>query len=346
MMNNLAEDLKQVIDWLKYLLSKWIIIGIISILAGVYGIYLAMKDRPVYESHLTFALEEGNDGLSGAMSLAAEFGFSIGGGQSIFAGENILEIIKSRNIVERTLLSADTLDGKLITLVDWYKKINRPAKVEKNNKYENVSFPVGQDRKSFSYLQDTVLLSLKDNIVNNFLNVGKSDKRTSFFQINFRSFDERFTKVFTEHLLKETIDYYTEIKTRRSKQTLDILESRVAHMKGNVNSAVTDRLVIQDANINPAFLKAQVPVQLKQVDAETYGAAYGELFKNLELARVQYLKEIPLLQVIDDVNYPMKRIKKGKAGNGVKFAIAAGLILSFFFSLIYFFKMMNIIKSK
>lgn len=347
MMNNLAEDLKQVLDWLKYLLSKWLVIGVVSILIGVYGVYVAIKDKPQYESHLTFALEEGNDGLSGAMSLAAEFGFSIGGGQSIFAGENILEIIKSRNIIERTLLSVDTLDKRPVTLADWYRSILKASTVkDKNSNYSNVSFPVGQDRKTFSYLQDTVLITLKEGIVRNFLNVGKADKRTSLFIINFRSPDEHFTKVFTEHLLRETTDYYTEIKTKRSKQTLDILESRVAHMKGNLNSAVTGRLEIQDANINPAFLKAQAPVQIKQVDAETYGAAYAELFKNLEMARVQYLKEIPLLQVIDDVNYPMKRIKLGKAKNGISYAIIGGLLMSFLFSIIYVLKKMNIIKSK
>ena len=70
-------------------------------------------------------------------------------------------------------------------------------------------------------------------------------------------------------------------------------------------------------------------LQKKQVDISVYGGAYGELFKNLELARYQYLKDIPLLQVIDEPRYPMKKIKRGRLLTGLMFAIGASLLTAF-----------------
>ena len=116
----------------------------------------------------------------------------------------------------------------------------------------------------------------------------------------------------------------------KNKETLDILEGRVAAMKGNLNTSITKRATVQDVNINPAFAEAQVPVMKQQANIQTYGAAYGELFKNLELARFQYLNEIPLMQIIDEANYPMEKIKLGKLMTGILFAVI-GCVLFFMF---------------
>jgi hypothetical protein len=58
-----------------------------------------------------------------------------------------------------------------------------------------------------------------------------------------------------------------------------------------------------------------------------YGAAYGEMFKNLELARFQYLNEIPLMQIIDAANYPMEKVTSGKLKMAVLFALLAELLI-------------------
>jgi uncharacterized protein involved in exopolysaccharide biosynthesis len=53
------------------------------------------------------------------------------------------------------------------------------------------------------------------------------------------------------------------------------------------------------------------------------------MFKNLELARFQYLNEIPLMQIIDAANYPMEKIKSGKLKMAVIFAVLAEMLLLF-----------------
>ena len=93
-------------------------------------------------------------------------------------------------------------------------------------------------------------------------------------------------------------------------------------------------------NINTAFANAQIPLLKEQSNTQVYGAVYAEMFKNLEMARFQYLKSIPLMQVIDAADYPMRKIKQGK----LKAAISFSVITTFIFLLIFI--VMNIFTYK
>ena len=109
-------------------------------------------------------------------------------------------------------------------------------------------------------------------------------------------------------------------------------------MKGNVNTSIGNMAETQDVNLNPAFSEAQVPVLKQQTNIRVYGAAYTELFKNLEMARYQYLQQIPLMQIIDDANYPMKKIKASKLKTGFLFALGACFIAFLIIWLRFLFK--------
>jgi uncharacterized protein involved in exopolysaccharide biosynthesis len=319
-------------SWFFYLLKKWWIILLVVTFATSLGILYAWIKKPQYQSSLTFALEEnGGGGISGALSLAAEFGLNLGGSRSIFSGENILQIINSRRVVEKVLLSIDSLDkNNPRTIAQYLLDLNKDEKKKSKKSLDrllSVSFPPGKMRSDFTYLEDSILFVLyKDEILPNLI-AHRPDKKLGIFEIQFTSPDERFTKIFTERILKETSDFYTELRSKKSRQTMEILERRVAALRGNVSSAIIGRSDIQDANLNPAFAAAQAQVQVKQADLSAYGGAYAELFKNLELARYQFLQDMPLLQVIDAADYPMKKIKHGRLFMGIVFGMVAGILV-------------------
>lgn len=333
--NKMYQAIENVKLWFWSLLKKWWLIAVVGFAGGVIGFWMVYSERPKYQSHLTFALEEGGGGMGGALSLAAEFGLTIGSSKNIFEGENILTLLTSRRIVERVLLSVDTLDGKPITMADYFSKISAdstkkiaPAKLSPIAlRLSKVTFPAGQPRSSFSYLQDSVLMNMYRNFsIHGGLKVSKPDKKLNLYEVLVTSYDERFSKVFTDRLITEATDFYVNLKTQKSRETLEILEARVAQIKGSLNTAISSRASIQDANVNPAFQQAQAQLQQKQIDISAYSGTYGELYKNLELARYQYLKDIPLLQIIDAADYPMTRIKRGKLKTSIIFAFAGAFI--------------------
>ena len=313
----------------NFMLSKWLIILIIGIVAGIGGIIYSTYQKPEYKSHLTFALDDGDNGngIGSFLNLASQFGLNIGSGKDIFAGDNILDIMKSRRMVEKVFLTVDTFNNKPYTLIEYYLEISGQRK--SNSKTKNIHFNAGQQRPSFSYQQDSLLYKTylgfsKKNIV-----AERPDRKLSIYEVNVISPDEKFTKDFTDRLVAETNNFYTEIRTKKGKETLDILQKRMDAMKENLNSSIKNKATVQDVNINPAFTEAQVPIQKQQTNIQVYGTAYAEMFKNLELARFQYLNEIPLMQIIDAANYPMEKIKTGKLKTAITFSFISCCIFLF-----------------
>jgi hypothetical protein len=220
----------------------------------------------------------------------------------------------------------DTFNKKPYTLIEYYLERNLKD-YQVNSKTKNIHFPVGQNRNTFTYQQDSLLFRTYQRFSDKYIVAQRPDKKLSIYEVNVTSPNEKFTKDFTDRIVNETNNFYVEIRTKKAKETLNILEDRVAKMKGSLNSSLSGKASLQDININPAFSEAQVPVQKQQANIQVYGAAYGEMFKNLELARFQYLNEIPLMQIIDPAAYPMEKIKIGKIYSAFLFAFLFNLIL-------------------
>lgn len=328
-----------ILSWFRFLLKRSWIIFLFCVIGGILGIIYAITQKPKYEARLTFALvENSGGGLNGVLSLAADFGINVGNGKDIFAGENILSIITSKRVVEGVLMSIDTLPNNNIkTLAQEYFDINdKKTAYKKFPSLQNISFPVGIIRDRYTYHQDSIISLFYDEITKNAINASKPDKKLNIFELKFESKNERFSKIFAERLLDQTTYFYTELRTKRNRETLAILEQRAGSLKGTAYSAISNSANIQDANMNPAFMQQNAVLQKQHLDATVYGNAYSEIFKTLEIARYNYLNEIPLLQVIDQARYPMKKIKLGRLKTGLIAGFTLG-ILSFFVLVTYFY---------
>ena len=317
------------------IVHKWWLICIVGLMGGIIGFIYAKLQKPIYESYLSFALDEGGSegGASGAMGLAAQFGISIGGSQDVFTGDNILEIMQSRRVIERALLSVDSFDNKPMTLIEYYLQKNP----RKNNEI-NIHFYPGEPRSSFSYLKDSILYNTYLEFKNYHITARRPDKRLNIYELLVTSKFEEFSKVFTDKLILETNSFYTEIRSKKSKETLEILEKRVPDMKEKLDETITNKAAIQDANLNTAFANARIPLLKQESNGQVYAAAYAEMFRNLELARFQYLKSIPLMQIIDNADYPMKKIKMSKLKTAIIFSVMADFIFLVIFIIMNFFR--------
>jgi uncharacterized protein involved in exopolysaccharide biosynthesis len=321
--------------------NKWWLFVLIGFLGAIGGYFYALSHRTEYQSYLSFALDEGGSegGSSAALGLAAQFGISLGGSQNIFAGDNILDIIESRRMIEGTLLSVDTFDNKPMTLIEFYlqnERINSPR-----TKTSSIHFYPGESRDTFSYAKDSLLYNTYLVFSQRNIIARRPDKRLNIYELLVTSHNEKFSKVFTDKLMEETNSFYTQIRSKKAGETLQILEKRVPDMKQKLDASIANKAAIQDANLNTPFANAEVPLLKQQSNAQVYSAAYAEMFKNLEVARFQYLQSIPLLQIIDAANYPMKKVKPGKLKMAVIFSV-----LSVFISLIIFISISTFVKRR
>jgi hypothetical protein len=306
-----------------------------GIIGAAIGLTYSFIKKPVYTATLSFALEDekGGGGLGGALGLASSFGLDLGGGGgSIFTGSNLTELFKSRSMVEQTLLTPVSYEGKNISLAEMYIQNNgwRDSWENKPN-FKNTQFLPNADRKNYSRAQDSILGVMYADLSTNGLSVGQKDKKIAIISIDVNSTNELFAKYFTEALVKEVSDFYIETKSKKSRENMDVLERQTDSIRRELNGAITGVAVANDNtfNLNPALNVRRVPSARRQVDVQANTAILTELVKQSELAKVTLRKETPLIQVIDSPILPLKKEKFGKAKG-----IALGGILAGFLTLL------------
>ena len=336
---SLKELLEKGKEWFNYLLSQWKIIVLAGLIGAVLGLAYSFIKKPIYTATLSFALEDekSGGGLGSALGLASQFGFDLGGDAGgMFTGANLVELFKSRTMVEQTLLTPVVVSGDSISLAEMYIRNEEwRDKWNKKPKLENVQFLPNADRKSYTRAQDSIMGVIYTNLSENSLMVAQKDKKVSIINIDVASTDELFAKYFTEALAKEVSDFYIETKSQKARINMDILQKQTDSVRGELNSAITGVAVANDNTfgLNPALNVRRTPSARRQVDVQANTAILTELVKQSELAKVTLRRDTPLIQIIDKPILPLKKERVGKAkgivlgGFLVGFLVVLGLIL-------------------
>ena len=329
---SLKELLQKIKEWYLFLLTKWKLIIAVAFIGGIIGFTYAYFQKPIYKASLTFAMEDekgGGGGLSGALGLASSLGIDLGSsGGGAFAGANLIELMKSRKLVEKTLLSPITVNGKTQSLADYYLEINEAKKGwEEKPLLKDISFPVNADRSKFTLQQDSILNNIFNGIVKTNLTISQKDKKVSIISIEASSTNEIFAKTFCETIARETSEYYVEIKSKKSRTNVEILQHQVDSIRGELNGAITGVAAAADNvfNLNMAMNVKRAPSAHRQIDVQANTAILTQLVTNLELAKVSLLKETPLIQIIDKPILPLEKEKVGK----LKSLILGGFLAGF-----------------
>ena len=122
--------------------------------------------------------------------------------------------------------------------------------------------------------------------------------------------------------------YYVEIKSKKSKMNVDILQHQVDSIRAELNSAITGVAAASDNvfNLNSAMNVKRTPSARRQVDVQANTAILTQLLGNLELAKVTLRKETPLIQIIDRPIFPLEKEKVGKLKSLVLVGFLAGFL--------------------
>jgi uncharacterized protein involved in exopolysaccharide biosynthesis len=330
---SLKELIQKIQEWIAYLKTQWKLIIGIAALGGIIGFAIASFIKPNYLATSTFVLEEDKSsggGLGGAMGLASSFGFDLGGGGGgLFTNSNIIELMKSRLVVEKTLLKPVQIAGKEISLADFYIQYNELKEDwAKKPALANINFPINADRTKFSLLQDSILQVISKELTKENLVIIQKDKKVSIISLTVKTESELFSKLFCEQLLKETSDFYIETKSKKSRLNVDILQHQADSIRAELNGAITGVAAASDNvyNLNPAFNVKRTPSTRRQVDVQANTAILTQLVAQLELSKVSLRKETPLVQLIDRPILPLEKDKVGRLKSLVLGGFLAGFL--------------------
>lgn len=308
---------KLITDWMNdilYALSYWRILLVAGILGAVVGLCFAWLRPVTYTARLTFVVEEAKGGGGSiASALAGQFGFDIGGisgASGILAGDNVMELLKSKSLIKLTLLTPFN-DSANYSLADQYATVNHwKEKWRKSSKVgREINFQVNQ--KLFSRLEDSLLQRMINKIGEDELSISKPDKKLGFFEIQATTGDERFSQLFCERLLKITTDFYVTTKTKRLTNNVNRLQKRADSLgilldKKTYSTAETEKLLL---DANPVYANPMVNAEISSRNKFIQSTIYGEIIKNLEVSKTALIQETPTVQVVDSPELPLKENK-------------------------------------
>lgn len=318
-------------EWYTFLLSQWKTIVLAGIIGAILGLAYSIYKKPIYTATLTYALEDGKAAGGGLGSLASSFGFDIGGAggnSGAFSGANLMELFKSRAMVEQTLLAPVTQNNKTISLAEMYIQDKKwREKWEKKPKLKAIKFLPNTDRAKFTRIQDSIFGVIYNDLSKNALTVEQKDKKVAIGTITLKGTNEYFAQQFTLALTKTVTDFYIETKSKRAKENMDILVRQTDSIRAELNGAITGVAVANDNTfgLNPALNVKRVPSARRQVDVQANTAILTEIVKQAELAKVTLRKETPLIQIIDQPILPLPKEKFGK----VKGILLGGILAGF-----------------
>lgn len=322
--------IRELASWMKklskYLWSKLLLIVLVVLSMGIIGIMYAWFKKPIYVAEITFATENDKSAQLGLYAgIASQFGLDLGGGGSsgVFEGESLMELLKSRKIVEKTLLSPTNENLAPLMVEIFLENHNenwRNKPVTKNMKFE--LYPEKENRS-----RDSIMTKVFETIVKKELIIERRDKKTNFITIQMKDNNEAFAKKFVELLVNNALQFYSDYKSKKARQNLNIIQNQTDSVRRNLFGNINEVNEISDLNVNPLRQVARTGAQRKQVDVQVNATLYGELLKNLELSRLALRKETPLFQIIDVPVLPLEKIKPGRFLTGLIFSFVGFFII-------------------
>ncbi|MEI8109552.1 MAG: hypothetical protein WCH59_01070 [Chitinophagia bacterium] len=299
--------------WYKFLSSlrqtKWLFT--FFVIGALLGVGYALIKKTTYTAKLVFIVEESKtSGGSIASALAGQFGLDLGsltGGNGVLAGDNVLELLKSRSLLKKALLTpAQNLQT---SLADQYADVYGLRVKWKNNPEIGKEIYFSPGKEIETRLQDSLLQSIMERLLEKELSIVKSDKKLGFFQLQATTRNEWLSQQICIRLLKVATDFYIETKTRRLTANIARLQKRadslgiVLDNKTYSTAEATQRLL----DANPAYAAPQVDAEISTRNKYLQGTVFAEIVKNLEISKTTLIQETPTIQIVDQPEMPLKK---------------------------------------
>lgn len=295
---------------LKGVRLYFILLGAFVLVATGYYFW----QKPAYEAKVSFILEEKSSGLaSGLSGIASTFGIDIAGlsgGGSLFSGDNVLDILQSRRIINEVLLSRVDSVNKIngATLADLYFSFTN---LGLSSRYDTLGFAKLHPVQPHPAIHDSVLGLIYDRLVKKEISAERQNKKGSIIAFTVTTPNQEFSKLFAERVVAQTKQLYMNVKTGFMAANVAKLEAKADSILRLANTKSFQSAGLQILDANEAYRQATVPAELSQRDRLLNNTLYAEVVKNLEAARLTLASQTPVIQLLDEPLYPLQDKRMG-----------------------------------
>jgi len=301
MKNNEKTSSKEIIvtilDYKNELKKRILLILSVAIIFSLIGFGFSKSQENQYTAVVSFIVDSQSKGpnLSSISGMANQFGIDLGGNSSSsLSQQDVIELLKSRLIIEKTLNNRCEIGNKSDLLLNHYIRIN------------NLITDSSEINFSDNY-KDSITTVVYSTINEEDINILFQNDEANILNLSFTSLNPEFAKHFSEIIIDEMTNDYKKNKTEKSRIILNKLEKRADSIYTQLTSAQENWAAAVKRD-RYSFIKLDQMRYLGEMDV--LGIVYKELRKNIEITNMTLLDETPLIQVIDKPVLPLENIKR------------------------------------
>jgi uncharacterized protein involved in exopolysaccharide biosynthesis len=305
MKNNDEASFKDIIvtisDYKNELKKRLLIILAVAIIFSLIGFGFSNIQEDRYNAVISFIVEEQSEtsNLSALSGVASMIGIDMGGtATSSFNQQNIIELLKSRKIIERTLNNTCEIEGKSDLFLNHYIHIN------------NLITDSSIIDLSSNYYNDSITSIVWFRIIDRDMEILFQNDEANILNLSFESLNAELAKTFTEIVIDEMSEMYIDYQTEKSRNTLDNLQSRSDSIFKSLKRSEINFAKVKDNNMRVMTASGRLEELQYMREVEILQAVYLELRKNIELTHMSVLNETPLIQIVDKPVLPLENINR------------------------------------
>ncbi|MEM6395423.1 MAG: hypothetical protein AAF741_03685 [Bacteroidota bacterium] len=309
---------------------KWWVLAFIVVFGGWFA-WDAYKTPITYSARLTFMLNEDQGGGSALGGVLGQFG--LGGGSSEFNLTKVVELSKSRKIVQDVLLDSAVIDeaNDVIAnhIIDIYDLPGYWADLGMT-KFSDVRFG-RKEVHTFNRVESKVLQQLI-----RFLNAGYAghgplvslltDDGAGILTYRAKTLNEDLSYELSNRLYKELSDFYIEKTTGNPRQTFERLSIRADSLSKALEDAEYKLARTLDASLSLGLNRDRVVTDQLRREVQILSTMYGEVLRNLAVAEFSLSNATPFFALIDEPMYPLIRNREYWFQRGILGAFIAAFL--------------------
>lgn len=301
-----------------------IIFTAVGLLTGL-GVEIYKSSNSLKKTKIVFVLESesADNGLAG---LASSLGLGgISSGNSIFSGENFKELLKTKNIYRKAILTKVKVGNRTDYFGNFFlEKSNLEEHEWSNLPADFIKFRFKTGNLDSIGIQDKNIINAISGYLNDNTDIFLDNPKSTFQTLTVETRNDTLTHVWAQLYLKTITDYYIDTKTKKSKELLVIMDKRVDSLRSALYYTQGKLANYNDQNQQIIFQRARVIAERLQMNSTQLQSLYFEALRNYDNLKFSLVKEAPLLTIIEDSELPIITLpyKWGKI-------IAIGTILGF-----------------
>ena len=333
---SLKDLILRLLEFYREIIKNWKIVLLITIPFIAYFLYKAFTKPPTYPTELTFMInEDEGGGLGGAMSILNQFGLGGGGGAGKYNLDKILELSKTRKIIQSALFEKKTLNGSNDFIANHLIDIYNLHEKWENSKRGLQEFKFSHDDvETFELKENAALKALHTLIIG-----GKDvkgiystmiNKESGIMVLKINSQSEQLSVDWLNLIYLHLSQFYINKSTEKQQATYALVKNKVDSLRTALSITESRLARFKDSNRGLWTRTAKLEEDRLNRNMLELSTVYIEASKNLEIADFTLKNKTPFIQLIDKPITPITESSESKIRSIFLGGFVGGLISAIF----------------